>query len=584
MVGPEGNPIPGARVVVVEDQRSAIRTTDAEGRLALSHSRSPANFMLQITADGYGPYLADWSSQSHDQRVPLQFTVELEAAWSVGAVLIDKEGKPIEGAKVFSGIEFKKRAGDHRQIAYGTDLKSDAEGRWRFHCVPVSKTQIFVQINHPDHMALNRSLSRADFGLERGREPTAKIVLEPGLTVSGRVTDEAGRPIAGALVRTKLNVDSRQATTGADGTYRLTGCDAQPVRIVVSSPGRALDVRDVQIKPAMGPVNFQMSPGRTVIVRVLDERGQPVPRARIFFQRWRGQYAYFAFQNVNQFTDNDGLWVWNEAPADEFTADICRPDGMELNQQPLVAREQEHVFHASPALVVSGRVVDATTKKPVTTFQVVPGVRFRPENEIQKPAVAIKGSRDVPAIESDDPSLAWNATESYTASDGAYRFRWTRGEVAHLIRIEADGYRPAVSREVKSNEGHVSIDFALERDKGMAAKVVSPRNQAAAGTGSRSWTRVPRSSSETAKLTTVCRRVCAPTPTKPAASSSRSRRRYFISSSPILRDMLIFVHRPNGPSCESSICNPGPEPREPFGLAACRSHTFRSRCTRMALR
>ena len=259
----------------------------------------------------------------------------------------------------------------------------------------------------------------------------------------------------------------------------------------------------------MGPVNFQMSPGRTVIVRVLDERGQPVPRARIFFQRWRGQYAYFAFQNVNQFTDNDGLWVWNEAPADEFTADICRPDGMELNQQPLVAREQEHVFHASPALVVSGRVVDATTKKPVTTFQVVPGVRFRPENEIQKPAVAIKGSRDVPAIESDDPSLAWNATESYTASDGAYRFRWTRGEVAHLIRIEADGYRPAVSREVKSNEGHVSIDFALERDKGMAAKVVSPRNQAAAGTGSRSWTRVPRSSSETAKLTTVCRRVCA---------------------------------------------------------------------------
>ena len=35
VVGPEGNPIPGARVVVVEDQRSAIRTTDAEGAARL---------------------------------------------------------------------------------------------------------------------------------------------------------------------------------------------------------------------------------------------------------------------------------------------------------------------------------------------------------------------------------------------------------------------------------------------------------------------------------------------------------------------------------------------------------------------
>ena len=138
----------------------ATRTTDAEGRLTLSHSRSPANFLLQITADGYGPYLADWSSQSHDQPVPSQFTAELEAAWSVGGILVNQEGKPIEGAKIFSGIEFKKRAGDQRQMAYGTDLKSDAEGRWRFHCVPVSKTQFFVQINHPDHRPLNRSLWR----------------------------------------------------------------------------------------------------------------------------------------------------------------------------------------------------------------------------------------------------------------------------------------------------------------------------------------------------------------------------------------------------------------------------------------
>ena len=304
------------------------------------------------------------------------------------------------------------------------------------------------------------------------------------MSVVGRVTDDAGRPIAGALVRTKLNFEARQATTGADGTYRLTGCDVQPVRIVVSAPGRAPEVRDVQVEPAMAAVDFQMRPGRTVSVRVLDERGTPVRRARIFFQRWRGQYAYFEFQNVNQFTDNDGLWVWNERrPTNSRPTSVAPTAWSSINNRWL--REREYVFHTSPALVVSGRVMDAATKQPIKAFQVVPGVRFLRENELQKPAVAFKASNEVRAIPSDDPNLAWNATESYAASDGAYRFRWTRSEVAHLIRIEADGYQPAVSREVKSNEGQVAIDFALERDHGMAAKVVSPRNQAAAGAGSR---------------------------------------------------------------------------------------------------
>ena len=144
---------------------------------------------------------------------------------------------------------------------------------------------------------------------------------------------------------------------------------------MVSAKGRATDMKELTIEPEMGPVDFQMKPGGTVRIRVLDAKGNPVPKARIFFQRWRGQFEYFEFDHVSQYADKNGVWVWNEAPLDEFKADICPPDGMQLELQPLIARAEEYVFRTPPALVVSGKVIDAVTKKPIKEFRVVPGVR-----------------------------------------------------------------------------------------------------------------------------------------------------------------------------------------------------------------
>ena len=52
---------------------------------------------------------------------------------------------------------------------------------------------------------------------------------------------------------------------------------------------------------------------------------------------------------------------------------------MELGEQPLIARAEEYVFACPPILVVVGRVIDAETKQPIESFQVVPGVRSNPQ-------------------------------------------------------------------------------------------------------------------------------------------------------------------------------------------------------------
>ena len=479
VVGPDGKPVPDALVelrrspaLTAEQVRQgtfvrmgsagygSIVKTDPDGRILVTFSRMPTDLNVNITTPGFGPYWAAWSSERQGQPIPPQFTAQLESAWSVGGIVVDPDGKPVEGARVRPSIEFKKRPGDVGQLGVGTRIKTDAAGKWRFDSVPASMGEVYVEIDHPGFKPVNRSLTRAEFGIEPGREPVVKVALERGLTVLGKVTDEAGKPIAGARVRTKFLNDIREAKSGPDGVYRLAGCEPRATKIVASAKGRATDMKELNIDPEMGPVDFVMKPGGTVRVRVTDEQGNPLPKARIFFQRWRGPFfSYFEFDHVSQYADENGVWVWHEAPVDEFRADICPPgkEQMQLLEQPLLAREEEYVFRLPAALVVSGKVVDAETKEPIKEFKVVPGMR------------------------SDDNGLRWSQRQSFAASDGQYRLREDRAAPINLVRIEADGYRAEVSRDIKSTEGNVTIDFELKKGKNVAGKVVTPSFQPASG-------------------------------------------------------------------------------------------------------
>jgi alkaline phosphatase len=475
VVGPDGKPVPEARVelrshpgpkierirqgrLIRQGAYGTFVAADEQGQLAVEIPGAPRSFDVFIETSGYGPYWAGWSSEGHAQSIPARFTAELEASWSVGGIVVDAAGKPVEGVTVSPRIEFKKRPGVHQQMGVGAQRKTDAAGKWHYDSVPASLSEVFAEINHPGFRPLRRALTRAEFGLERGRQPAAKIVMERGLTVAGKVTDEAGKPIAGALVRTRFQNDRREARTGPDGVYQLAGCEPRTVRIVVSAKGRAMDMKEVRIEPEMRPVDFAMKPGGTVRVRVLDHQGKPVPRSRIFFQQWRGRIDYFEFNHVSQYADENGVWVWNEAPLDEFKADICPSgDGMTLTEQRLIARPEEYVFRLPATLVISGNVVDAETRQPIKSFRVTPGVRSSPTH------------------------MNWVPSQTFSGSDGHFQARETYGYLAYQFRIEADGYLPADSRDIESTEGNVTIDFALKRGKNIIAKVVTPRNQPAAG-------------------------------------------------------------------------------------------------------
>lgn len=470
IVGPDKKPIPKVQIdlratilpsadqvkVGTFDRGEKYRvfmTTNDEGRLVFSMPHQSKRFELFLTHPGFGPYCARWVSENSIEPVPSRVVAELEAGWSVGSIIVDEDGKPVEGVVVNPSIELKKRPGDNQQLGSGAQVKTDAAGRWHFDSVPVSMKEVHVEIKHPRYRPTRTSLTRAEYGIDPESEAAAKITLDPGLTVTGKITDENGKPVAGALIRTKFLNDIRESKSGDDGAYQLRACEPVETRIVVSAPGRALDMQQVRIAPDMNPVDFQMQPGGKVRVRVVDRDGQPVPKARIFFQRWRdSQIRYFEFDHVHANADENGVWEWNEAPLDEFQADICPPDGITLPRQPIVAREEEHVFKTYPVLAITGRVVDAETGKPIEKFEVLPGIRG-------------------------EENMNWVESQRFRATDGKFTVRHRHGYPAHLVRVEASGYLPSVSRDVKSDEGDVAITFELKKGKDVLAKVVDQKAQ-----------------------------------------------------------------------------------------------------------
>ena len=437
-----------------------LRTAD-DGRIVLSLPAASARRLdVSIKTDGYGPYWSGWNGSPTSGDLPDSFTAHLDAGLSIGGRVVDEQGNPIEGAGVHLSIAYKKRPGDTAALHVGREFVTNPEGKWVCHFVPKSMLSVGAEITHPQYQPTRKSLSVDLYGIDEDQDGSETITMSQGLVITGRVTGPDGQPVADALVRTKFFNDVRQTRTDKDGIYRLGGCEPVMSKIVVSADGLAVDMKELPLSSESAPIDFAMKPGGHVRVRVIDEQGKPIPKTRMFFQGWRSpRYEYFELDHVAQYTDENGIWQWDEAPEDAFEVDVCRPGGMTMNDQRLIARDEEYVFTPPPLLVISGTVVDAETQQPIESFRVVPGIRSSADHMNW-----VQDGRD----------------GAFQATGGKFKFTRNRGYLAHLARIEAAGYLPSVSREIGSDEGTVKLKFELRKGLDVAATVLTPEGQPAA--------------------------------------------------------------------------------------------------------
>ena len=397
--------------------------SDKFGRVIFAPRKETSRFSISIKHPGHGPFHAQYNTKSWQENTVVSLTAQLEPGWSIGGHVVDENGQPVAKAHVRPSIEYKKPDDQPYQLGIGTNIQTDENGNWSFHLVPNSYETLRVTISHADFRPETFPLSRTKYEIEKQETVFEPIELDRGIVVRGKVTDSDGQPIKGALIRTKFSNNEREARTNKDGLYELSGCQTGSCRIVVSATGKATDMQEIDLTVNPEPVNFQMQPGGHVRIVVKDHDGKPSPKARIFYQDWRGRTEYFEFDFKDQYADENGVWEWNEAPLDPFYVDVCPRNGMQLADEEIVARDEEYVFTPPPILQLSGTVVDAETKQPLRKFRVVPGIAW------------LNGGTHL------------NTRDVFTGTDGKFSFAENRNDRNYYVPCRGRGLS---GRRVKS--------------------------------------------------------------------------------------------------------------------------------------
>ena len=186
---------------------------------------------------------------------------------------------------------------------------------------------------------------------------------------------------------------------------------------MVSAKGRAIDMKELHIEPEMGPVDFAMKPGGTVRIRVLDQQGKPVPKARIFFQGWRGRFSYFEFDHVRAIR------------RPEWRLGVERSTAGRIQGGHLPLRRRDDIAGTDDDRTPGGVCL------PTARHSRHLGQSHRRGNQ-----AADQGLSRRPGDPVQPDSHELGSQPDFSASDGHYQIRQTRGYFAHLVRIEADGY------------------------------------------------------------------------------------------------------------------------------------------------
>ena len=221
VIGPDGHPAPGARVVVLPARAGASfasEVTDAAGEYAVG-GLPPGSVRLRATTqDGlFGERSAVEVLRGLIGQAP---DVALARGATLSGTVLDVDGHAVPRVEVLVGYS-----------AIESPLRTDAEGR--FDAGVLLPGEYRVAVTAPGFVP---RAAISPVTLEAGDDARVDVVLEPATQLRGRVVDGAGLPVEGARVWATRG--SRGMRTGSDGRFSVdarSGSDA--VRVVAEKPG-----------------------------------------------------------------------------------------------------------------------------------------------------------------------------------------------------------------------------------------------------------------------------------------------------------------------------------------------------------
>jgi uncharacterized GH25 family protein/thiol-disulfide isomerase/thioredoxin len=454
-----GNPIPKARFSYFGDPKPHHKSeyqhyveTDDRGQFVVRFKPKTVQKMFQIEVDhsGYAPYNATWENPQTDP-IPETYTIKLEKAVQVGGIIVDETGKPSANADIEFCIHWENRSRTPQICSYRVWVKTDENGVWTCNLIPKKMlnrdVHFFVDIK--DYMPFEQTIRLSEFLPDTNGTFKHTATLDRGHTLKGRVTDTDGKPIKNATIFANYQTTRNDfvAKTNENGEYVISNLPpSNDAYIGVWSAGKMSTIKEFTISKNNVPtIDVVMKPaGKPIKIKIVDKEGKPVSGFLIALERW-GKHRL-----VNEIlltgkpnrphTGADGCWTWNEAPEnEEVIFDMFNDNSMSIRNKSMTAQNEEYVFTASPSLQISGKITDAETGQPIPAFKVYLGLGHENSTE-----------------------LYWDFRMN-SGKDGEYAVHENFPRHHFSVKIEADGYEPAISRNIEPNEDAITIDFVMKK-------------------------------------------------------------------------------------------------------------------------
>ncbi len=289
VLAPDGRPLKGARIgcerkhertkkmyeeFYDDDFGSGHRRTDENGRFSVG-GLPPGTYTLTATHEDFTAAAYDPVELAADQTFE-GIEITLGSGGRISGVVTADDATPVEEATVHFAFELEEKEGaTHRSTRMserrryhehrsGEEVTTDLDGKYE--SGPLLPGTYNVSVRPEFHLPPEAQRVVVTAGVT---VRDVNFVLKPAATISGRILDEEGNPIAEAEVSIWQFPGRRKATTGENGAFVLHGLQPGEVEFDIEAEGY-LDKEHTCTAPA-ADVEITLDLGGKIIGRVVDK-------------------------------------------------------------------------------------------------------------------------------------------------------------------------------------------------------------------------------------------------------------------------------------------------------------------------
>jgi RNA polymerase sigma factor (sigma-70 family) len=432
---------------------------------------------LVSRTDGFADTILHWEPAKGD-TIPANYTLRLVRAVHMGGYVRDENGAPVAGIK----LEFRRNGAredpavilSHENHEFKSmEAVTDAEGRWRLdRMAPEVFPRAAAFIDHPDYLFKVELFERKETQ-EELRKDAFVFMLSPAPKVHGTVVDARGNPISGAEIivgeyKPGGGGPFEEVSSLADGSFMAKRVQPEATRVSFNAKGFVPRVIKLEANTDPGPLQVVLETGRSLHLRVVDPEGRPVSGGKILAKLPDTVAATLAS------TDAEGKATVQVGQAEplEYRVEAAGFKSVSVAAPGADGEERTIVLAREAGIAVSGTVTDATTGQPVRAFRVVCGAGL-----LTGPSAT--NVTFEPSHVSEDWFKFGNGKFRLEPNHylGVYSDVHRRG---FMLRFEADGYAPVLSRAIHTDEGEVQLHVALVPAQTVQVTVLNPNGRPAA--------------------------------------------------------------------------------------------------------